>query len=358
MPEPSGRVSVVLLTYNCGPRLEPILDRLEALSVPVIAVDNASSDDTVRVLRHRGVELIQLPENIGAAARNVGVERARTPYVATCDDDGWFEADGLEIAADLLDRHPDLALVNARILVGADDHLDPISAEMADSPLPSPDGLPGAALLGFMAGAVVVRRTAYLEVGGYDPRFFIGGEEETLSFRLAKAGWRMQYVPDVVVHHLPSLANVTQLRGYGLRNTLWNAWLHRRSLNALRWTAFTLADRPKNRDWLRGLGMAIRGLPWVLRERAPMGRDLDEQLRVLDRRRYAERRPVLTRRDWEPPSPVTDRPDDHSSAPTAVGGSDPEQIDVGCLPSRRRATWRTARQRQSCTTARSRRRSR
>jgi GT2 family glycosyltransferase len=154
-----------------------------------------------------------------------------------------------------------------------------------------------------MAGAVVVRRSAYLEVGGYDPRFFIGGEEETLSFRLAKAGWQMQYVPEVVVHHRPSLANVPRLRGYGLRNTLWNAWLHRRPGNALRWTVFTLADRPKNRDWLRGVAMAVRGLPWILRERAPMGRALDEQLQVLDRRRYAERRPLLTRRDWEPPTP-------------------------------------------------------
>ena len=64
---------------------------------------------------------------------------------------------------------------------------------------------------------------------------------------------------------------------------------------------FTLADRPKKRVWLRGSGMAVRGLPWVVRERAPMARSLDEQLKVLDKRRYAERRPLLTRRDWEAP---------------------------------------------------------
>jgi GT2 family glycosyltransferase len=296
----------VLLTYNCGPRLEPILDRLEALSVPVVAVDNGSVDGTVQLLRDRQLEVIALPKNIGAAARNVGVEHASTPYVAMCDDDGWYERDGLVTAADLLDEHPDLALVNGRILVGPEERLDPISAEMAQSPLPSPDDLPGSALLGFMAGAVIVRRSAYLQVGGYDPRFFIGGEEETLSFRLAKAGWRMQYVPDVVVHHRPSLANVTSLRGYGFRNTLWNAWLHRRAGSALRWTVFTLIDRPKNRDWLRGLAMAVRGLPWVLWERAPMERALDEQLKLLDRRRYLERRPILTRRDWEPPTSRTD----------------------------------------------------
>lgn len=48
--------------------------------------------------------------------------------------------------------------------------------------------------------------------------------------------------------------------------------------------------------------MAVRGLPWVMLERAPMTRSLDEQLQVLDKRRYAERRPLLTRRDWEAPN--------------------------------------------------------
>ena len=299
----SVRTSVVLLTHNCGYRLDPVLDQLEALHVPLIAVDNGSVDDTVAVLERRpSIEVIRLADNIGAAARNIGVERAKTPYVAMCDDDGWYESDGLAVAADLLDQHPALALVNARILIGVDAHLDPISAEMAQSPLHDPEGLPGAPLLGFMAGAVIVRRDAYLTVGGYDDRFFIGGEEETLSFRLAKAGWRLQYVPEVVVHHHPSLASVTTLRAFGLRNTLWNAWLHRRLPNALRWTVFTLADRPKNCDWLRGVRMAICGLPWVLRERAPMSPQLDAAIALLDRRRYAERRPLWTRRDWEPPA--------------------------------------------------------
>ncbi len=297
-----ARVSLVLLTYNCAHRIAGILDQLSGLEIPIIAVDNGSTDATVQALRERkSLEVVSLPTNIGAAARNQGVLRAGTPYVAMCDDDGWYEADGLRIAADLLDRFPELALVNARIVVGENERLDPISAEMAASPLPETAGIPGQVLLGFMAGAVVVRRSAYLQVGGYDPRFFIGGEEETLSFRLAKEGWQMRYRDDVVVHHLPSVANVVKLRPYGLRNTLWNAWLHRRWLSALRWTVFSLADRPKNVSWLRGVGMALRGLPWVLRERQPMEPGLDDQLQLLDRRRFAERRSLFTRHDWEPP---------------------------------------------------------
>lgn len=297
----AGRVTVVLLTYNCAHRVGPVVDHLQSLGVPIIVVDNGSSDGVADLLRGRGLEVLALPDNIGAAARNVGVERATTPYVALCDDDGWYERQGLAVAADLLDRFPRLGVVNARILVGPQDRLDPISAEMADSPLAGPEGLPGSALLGFMGGAVVVRRRAYLEVGGYDPRFFIGGEEETLSLPLAKAGWHQQYVPEVVVHHAPSVANVTRLRPFGLRNALWCTWLHRRLFSAVRWTGFLLADRPKNADWLRGVAMAVRGLPWVLRERDPMSRELDRQLSLLDRRHFARRRPLLQRRDWEPP---------------------------------------------------------
>ena len=43
----------------------------------------------------------------------------------------------------------------------------------------------------------------------------MGGEEETLAWPLARAGWEMRYVDDVVVHHEPSLANVASLRSHG-----------------------------------------------------------------------------------------------------------------------------------------------
>ena len=294
----ADRVTVVLLTYNCAHRIDRILDRICALDVPVVAVDNCSRDGTAEVVAARpGVRTIALRRNLGAAGRNVGVAAARTPYVAFCDDDGWYEPAGLCRAVAALDEHPRLALVNARILVGADQTLDPITAEMEQSPIAERHGIPGRVLLGFMAGAAVVRTAAYREVGGYDPRFFIGGEEETLAIKLARAGWQMRYRDDVVLHHQPSLANAPYLRAVGMRNTLWNSWLHRRAGSALRWTVFTLADAPKNDDWVRGLGSALRGLPGILRGRRAVPAELDRQYRMLDERRFAARRPLLSRAD-------------------------------------------------------------
>jgi GT2 family glycosyltransferase len=280
------RVSIVLLTYNCAHRLTPILAELLALDVPVIAVDNGSSDHTVDLLRDfQAVEVIALEHNIGAAARNVGAQRTLTPYVAFCDDDGWFERDGLARAADALDAHPTLGLVNGRIMVGDGQRLDPISVEMANSPLPERDGIPGAVLLGFMAGACIARVEAYLAVGGYEPEFFMGGEEEALAIKLAAAGWKMRYRSDVVVQHRPSQANVTQLRAYGLRNALWTRWIYRRPAAAATATLRLLAERPKNRDWLIGLALALRGLPWALRRRRPVDSELNRLLSRLDRHR-------------------------------------------------------------------------
>lgn len=301
------RVSIVLLTHNCAHRIEPILHHLLDLNLPLIAVDNGSADETADILaRYSAADVVRLPRNIGAAARNAGADRAHTPYILFCDDDGWFEPDALERMCDLLDEHPSLAVINARILVGARRDLDPISAVMAASPLPDEDGIPGAVLLGFMAGAVLVRASAYKEVGGYDERFFIGGEEETLAFKLAKAGWHLRYLDDFVVHHEASMENAGRLRAFVMRNTIVNAWLHRPWRSALRWTAFVLADAPKNRDFVRACLLALRAVPWVLREREPMNPAVDAKLRELDRSRFASRRPLLNRRDWRPEDMVAD----------------------------------------------------
>jgi len=294
----SDQVTVMLLTFNCAHRLVPVLDHLRDLGLPTIVVDNASVDHTVDVLRDRGdLEVIALPVNIGAAGRNHGVQRAETPYVLFCDDDGWWQPEGLPAAVALLDAHPRLAVVNARILVGEQGRLDAISVEMADSPLPERAGIPGAVLMSFMGGAVLIRRAAYLEVSGYDPVFFMGGEEETLAHKLVRTGWHLRYLPEVVMRHYPSVANAPHLRAHGMRNTLWNAWLHRRAFSAVRWTVFTLVDTPKNLDWLRGAAMAVKGIRWVARRRRPMSPQLDATLTVLDRRRFADRRALFNRID-------------------------------------------------------------
>ncbi len=204
------RVTVVIATRNRREELGVALGRLRSLpeSPRVIVVDNGSSDDTVGLIRreHEWTGLIELGENLGAAARTVGAREAESPYVAFSDDDSWWAPGSLALAADRLDAHARLGLIAAQILVGSAEALDPTCAAMAASPLPRTDDLPGPAVLGFLACGAVVRRSAFLNVGGFEPRFGIGGEEGLLAIDLASAGWGLAYCADIVAHHHPRRA--------------------------------------------------------------------------------------------------------------------------------------------------------
>ena len=271
MPPPDPRTSVVVLTHNRADELARTLRRLQALPEQphVIVVDNASSDATAARLaaEFSGVERVRCPSNLGAAGRNLGVARVQTPYVAFCDDDTWWEPHALRRAADLLDAHPTVGAVAARVLVGPENRTDPTCLSMAGSPLERA-GLPGPALIGFMAGAVVMRAVAFREVGGYEGRFFIGGEEALMGLDLAVRGWRMVYADDVVTHHHPSPARDVGLRrALHTRNLLWLAWMRLPWASAWDETKRLLQQAGSgSARWAR-VGQALRGLPWVLRER-------------------------------------------------------------------------------------------
>jgi GT2 family glycosyltransferase len=196
----------------------------------VTVVDNGSTDGTAAMVRGEfpAVTVAPLPDNRGAAARNVGVERVTAPYVAFADDDSWYAPGALTTAADLFDRHPRLGLIAARVLVGPEETLDPTCAVMAASPLAA-DDLPGSAVLGFLACGAAVRRSAFLAAGGFPERFGVGGEEELLAIDLAAAGWGLAYVPSVVAHHHPPPRPASaDRRRVQARNALWSAWLRRR----------------------------------------------------------------------------------------------------------------------------------
>jgi GT2 family glycosyltransferase len=278
------RIAVVILTYNRAAELQHTLERMLSLTnVPnIVVVDNASSDGTVQMLRERfpQVRLLSLPSNIGAAARNAGVAAVDTPYIAFSDDDTWWEDGSLERAVTLMDAYPDVAVLCARVLVGEGKREDPTCTAMAGSPLPS-EGLPGPALLGFLAGASVIRRDAFLQAGGYEPRFFIGGEEGLLTLDLAARGWRLAYVPALTVHHHPSSLRDSMTRKRCLlRNALWICWLRLPFVLALSESRRLLRDASRDVMW-SALLAALRGLPWILRRRRVLPPDVVQQYRRL-----------------------------------------------------------------------------
>jgi len=203
VPPPTAAVTVVVMTRDRWPDLQRSLPHHEG---PVVLVDNGSGDGTPELVRRHfpHVDVVEVGENLGAAARNVGVERSSTPFVAFADDDSWWAPGALAEAARLMGEHPRLALLAGRLLVGEDERPDPGEAAMAHSPLGTAPDLPGPSVLGFLACGAVVRRDAFLEAGGFDDVVFFMGEEERLALDLAARGWGLAYVDHVVAHHHPS----------------------------------------------------------------------------------------------------------------------------------------------------------
>ncbi len=294
----TDRIAVVMITRNRAGGIRAALQHLADLPEKprMIVVDNGSTDDTVNVARHFNprVEVITLGRNLGAAGRNIGVQMARTPYVAFSDDDSWWAPGALALSVDRFDSFADLGLLAARVLVGPEQQLDPISRIMATSPLAS-DGHDGTNLVGvpivsFVACGAIVRASAFLQAGGFNPHFGVGGEEEVLAMDMLRNGWHLAYAEDIVAYHYPSLVrNVPRRQRRQVRNALWSIWLRRPASSALASTWRIASSSITDGSCRLGMIDALTGLPWVLRERNPVPASVDRRVRIAESTFYSTR---------------------------------------------------------------------
>ena len=276
---PGPEVAVVVASRDRRTELLATIPRHEA---PVVLVDNASTDGSVEAVRtaHPEVTLITLDRNRGAAARTVGVARAGTPFVAFADDDSWWAPGDLARAVALMRAHPRLAVLNARILVGPEERLDPVCREMAESALGTAPDLPGPSLLGFVACGALVRTEAFEAVGGFDPVVRFPGEEERPALDLAVAGWGMAYVDGVTVHHHPSVRRHAPGRRQAAiwRSRLLTAVMRRPAGDVARLLGQAIGSGRPGRE---GLLRALPDLPAALRRRRPIPPGVRADLRRL-----------------------------------------------------------------------------
>jgi GT2 family glycosyltransferase len=275
-----NRVTTVVATRD---RWSDLAASLAHHGGPVVLVDNGSEDDTPALVRERfpDVRVIEVDHNLGAVARNLGVRAATTPYVAFADDDSWWAPGALDRAAEHLDAHPRLGLIAAAILVGPDERVDPVCAEMARSPLPAEPDLPGPPVLGFVACGSVVRREAYLAAEGFDEVVEFAGEEERLAMDLTALGWGVAYVGDVVAHHHPSThrEHSASRRARLARNRLLTAVMRRPWPVVVR-TAWALAATGTAER--RGVASAVPRLGRALRRRMVVPSTVESRLRLLE----------------------------------------------------------------------------
>jgi GT2 family glycosyltransferase len=272
-------VTVVVASRN---RRDDLLASLPRHEAPVVLVDNGSTDDTVTAVREARPEVTVLPleRNLGARARTLGAAHAATEFVAFADDDSWWAPGDLARAVEIMRAHPRLALLNARILVGPEERLDPVCLEMAESPLGTAPDLPGPSLLGFVACGALVRTEAFEAVGGFDGVVRFPGEEERVALDLASASWGMAYVDSVTVHHHPSTRRHSPGRRKAAiwRSKLLTALMRHPLPEAGKLVVDALRDgRPGREGFLR----ALPDVPAALRARRPLPPEVLADLRLL-----------------------------------------------------------------------------
>lgn len=278
----NSRIGVVVITHQRRAEAMQAVARLAALpeEPPVVLVDNGSDDGTADAVRREfpQVKVLALARNLGAVGRNVGVGHLRTPYVAFCDDDTWWAPGALRRAADILQDFPAVDVLAARVLVDEAQTIDPTCVRMAASPTGA--GLPGPALVAFMAGAAVMRTAAFHAAGGYQERLFLGAEELLLALDLLTAGGAISYTPDVVTHHYPSprARNETTAKTLTARNRMLIAWMRLPAGLALRYSLQVAVEAARDGVLRPALLGFVSHAVWALRCRCVVPRQVSRQV--------------------------------------------------------------------------------
>lgn len=183
-------VSVVIPAYNAAAHIGDALTSLRAQTcedIEVIVVDDGSVDNTSEIVSQGFPEVRCIRQANGGAssARNRGVQEARGEWVAFLDADDAWHPDKLRAQLALMQRHRSVRLCRT---LCAETPLTDLSA------LPdAPDGLPAHEVTSslaptlmnpyFTTSSVMVRRDAFVAVGGFDTGLKIA-EDVDLYLRL------------------------------------------------------------------------------------------------------------------------------------------------------------------------------
>jgi N-acetylglucosaminyl-diphospho-decaprenol L-rhamnosyltransferase len=218
-------VDAVVVNYNAADHLARCLPSLRAAGVRrLVVVDNASTDASQRVAAQHGAEWIQTGANLGyGRAANRGAAVLDGSMVLVANPDLVVDPGALAALQARLDAEDDLGVVGPRI-TNPDGTLYPSARRFPDMVDAIGHGLLGsinpdnrftaryrmlgwdhaaAARVDWVSGAcMLVRRTTWDRVGGFDPAYFMYMEDVDLCWRAHHAGWAVGYEPAGCVVHV------------------------------------------------------------------------------------------------------------------------------------------------------------
>lgn len=210
------RFSIVINTLDRAILLDKALRSLFFLRHPnfeVIVVNGPSKDQTAKVVQNWGnwIRSADCPEANLSMSRNIGIAMARGDVVCFLDDDAQPEPDWLN-QLEAVYQDPNVGAVggyvrdhtgvNFQIRVTVCDRFG--DAETYDSleEVPDFDTSPGSWKYLSQTGCnSSFRRSALLEIGGFDEEFVYFLDETDVNLRLQDAGWKLALAPEAEVHH-------------------------------------------------------------------------------------------------------------------------------------------------------------
>lgn len=309
--DPTPTLDVVIVNWNGGALLRACLASLaaaeaqlgDALSLRVVVVDNASRDGSLEdlpALRH-GPAVIANPDNQGfGRACNAGAARGDAPAILFLNPDARVTGESLAGARAALMAEPGTGIVGAQLLDEAG------RVQLSCARRPSAASLVGQALLldrarlvpshfmtewdhqedravdQVMGAFLMIRRSLFSALGGFDARFFVYYEDVDLCARAWDAGFSVRHLAGIHVRHegqgTTRAAKAHRLACFLESQIRYAAKHHGRATAlALVATAFgaqvplrlvqALARRSvvEAGETLRGAGLLARALPGLMR---------------------------------------------------------------------------------------------
>jgi len=198
--------------------LESVAAAITSIDAEIIVVDNNSSDESCKMVQERfpNVRLIDNKENIGfSKANNQGVAVANGEYVCVLNPDTVVAEDTFSQLIGFSDSKNKIGIVSCKLIDGAGRFL-PESKRNVPTRLVAIKKLIGLSKdyyvsnlkeseIGkspvFVGAFMLLKRSLYEALGGFDERYFMYGEDIDLSYSILNAGFDNYYYGKTTVIH-------------------------------------------------------------------------------------------------------------------------------------------------------------
>lgn len=217
------KLSIVILNYNSGDFLIRCLKSLKLaekeLCFEVFVVDNDSSDDSFKEVKIKfpQFQYIQNETNLGfSKGNNVALRKVTSEYVLLLNPDSEVLPGTLKFMVDFMDSYPEAGAASCRVELN-DGSLDWASHRGFPTPWTSfkyyllkdeslyhltKNDMKKPHEVDVITGAFFLTRKSVLDkVGLFDEDYFMYAEDIDLCYRIKQAGYKIMYVPEVIILH-------------------------------------------------------------------------------------------------------------------------------------------------------------